>query len=254
MATLYSNKKVMGSKVVMAGKLRSFVYSILLFAFITGCSKDDEVVPLLPPELSSVEIGTANSKTAYAGQDFHLEASLQSQNPLASLKIQITPVVSGRGWIYSALYTQQVAGLKNAVFHEHLKVPDDALAGDYDLLLLITDQNGLKTEYRSSIKVIKDPSLPSVSGMQVALNSMSALNISGKVKAPNKIAVIKIEVQSSAWTKVFNFDGSDVQGKSELDFKTSLDLSAAPAGHYHINITIVDQLNKRIPLSYHLDK
>jgi hypothetical protein len=254
MAIFCNNKKVMKFKIVRPGNFRSFAFCILLFAVITGCSKEDAVSPLLPPEISGVESGTANSKTAYAGQDFHLEAMLQSQNTLSSLKIQITPVVSGRGWIYSAVYTKNVAGLKNAVFHEHLKVPEDALAGDYDLLLLITDQSGLKTEYRSSIKVIKDLSLPSVSGMQVALNSMSALNISGKVKAPNKLALIKIEVQSSAWTKVFDFNGADVSGKSDLDFKTSLDLSAAPAGHYHINITIVDQLNKRIPLSYHLDK
>ncbi|WP_165456465.1 hypothetical protein [Pedobacter kyonggii] len=49
------------------------------------------------PEFSDIEIGTANTKTVYAGQDFHIEATLKAGADLSGLKVQITPVVSGRG-------------------------------------------------------------------------------------------------------------------------------------------------------------
>lgn len=122
---------------------------------LIGCKKDEENSLIVAPEFAGIEIGTANTKTAYAGQDFHIEAKLKAGADLSGLKVQITPVVSRRGWSFSQIYTKDIKGLKNAVFHEHLLVPEDAVAGEYDLLLVLTDESGGRSEYKSTINIIK---------------------------------------------------------------------------------------------------
>jgi len=221
---------------------------------LIGCKKDEENSLIVAPEFAGIEIGTANTKTAYAGQDFHIEATLKAGANLSGLKVQITPVVSGRGWSFSQIYTKDIKGLKNAVFHEHLLVPEDAVAGEYDLLLVLTDESGGRSEYKSTIKIIKNPMLPSASLMSVVFDGNSDLQLSGRIKAPNNLEFIKVEIQSTLWTRIYDFNGVDVENKTEFDLSEVIDMRQPPKGHYHVNITIADQKNNRLPLSYHLDK
>ncbi|TDH26961.1 DUF4625 domain-containing protein [Segetibacter sp. 3557_3] len=231
-------------------------WALIIFIVSCGfvaCKKESANVAM--PILSNLEVGTNNNKIAYPGHDFHLEASIVASGSLASIKLQITPVLSGRGWSYTKIYTTGYAGLKNTTFHEHLDVPADAVVGDYDVLLLVTDQLGNKSEVTGRFKVVNDPTLPSITGLQLTLNpNGDALKLTGVINAPGRIAKLDVRVQSTAWTKVFSFTDADMVGYTTHNLNRSIDLSDAPKGHYHIHFTLSDQVGKQIGYEYHFDK
>lgn len=226
---------------------------LLLFS---ACKKKDEAAVLEVPTITNMEIGTANIGIGYPGHDLHLEAMINAPAKIATIKLQITPVVSGRGFSFSKTFIDGYVGLKNTEFHEHIDIPADVLTGDCDLLLIVTDQAGKRTEIKAIVKIVKDATLPNIIGLQVNLSSgsIAAVTLKGTASAPNKIARLVVEVQSTAWTREFTFIDSDMVGQLSYSLDKNIDISTSPVGHYHINITLVDQLGKQIGFSYHFDK
>jgi hypothetical protein len=120
--------------------------------------------------------------------------------------------------------------------------------------MILTDQNGNKTEVKAVFAILKDSSLPTASNMSVVLSNFSLLGISGNIKAPNKIASVTLEIQSAASTREISYTDAAIVGQTEIVFSKTVDMSSFPAGHYHINITILDQAGKSVVYSYHMDK
>lgn len=239
----------MKNKIILIG-----ITTFLIAALLSSCSKDDAPVVYEKPTVEISEVGANNSKIAYPGNDLHLEADIVAPGKIANIKLQITLATTNYGWDLVKTYTKNYEGLKNATFHEHVDVPADARAGMYTLVLVVTDEQGQKTLTKTDFEIVKDPSLPVITGISLKTISPTVLNISGTIKAPNKINHLLVEVQSSSWTKPFTFTDVDMVGQTSFVLNKDLDITGAPAGHYHVNVKVIDQAGKSMLYQFHLDR
>jgi len=221
----------------------------VLFA---ACSDDDDVLPAAPA-ITGVEIGSDNSKIGYAGSDFHIDAAITAPAGIAEVRVEIHPA-SGAGWEYDSVYTEGFAGLNNAQFHKHIDIPADAATGHYHLHLTVTDANGTKADIEEEIEIKQDATLPSISGLGIELeNSGNELHLETTITAPNKIAEVSVEIHG-AWEEEYTYTDAAMVGQTTYDFHQHIDISAAPAGHYHVHLKVVDQAGKEKEFEDHFDK
>ncbi len=226
-------------------------FSIILFA--AACSKDKEEV-LPAPSLSDVEIGSGNNKTGYAGGDIHLEAQITAPAKIASVRVSIHPE-EGAGWEFDSTYTEGFAGLLNAEFHKHIHIPAEAATGEYHLHMVVTDQLGKTAQVESDIEIVLDPSLPNIEDFEVGLSADGTdLHVEGHVHAENKIARIEVEIHGGDWETEVSYTDAAMVGQTEYHLHKHIDVTEAPAGHYHIHVKIVDQSGKEREFEEHFDK
>jgi hypothetical protein len=231
--------------------MKRCVAGLLAATCLFSCKKEDTPV-LEKPVVTINEVGSNNSRIAYTGNNLHLDAEVKAPGKVASIKLQITLADSNYGWDVVKTYTTPYAGVKNADFHEHIDVPENARPGMYTLLIVVTDEAGEKAQAKVDFEVIKDLSLPSLTRASLKPVSASTLNVSGLILAPNKAERVVIEVQSSAWTKEFTY--TDMADQTSFRLNKDIDLSSAPSGHYHINITVFDKAGKQALYAFHLDR
>ena len=233
--------------------IKLWVAGLLVATCLFSCKKDEAPVAE-GPAITIKEVGINNSKVAYSGNDLHLDAEIKAQGKIASIKLQITLAETTYGWDFVKTYTIPYAGLKNADFHEHIHVPENAKAGTYTLLIIVTDESGEKTQSKVDFQVIRDLSLPRITEASLKATSNSTLNLTGVIQATNKIAKLLVEVQSSAWTREFIYTDAAMVDQSTFRLNKDIDLSSAPGGHYHINLTVVDKAGKQVLYAFHLDR
>jgi hypothetical protein len=234
-------------------KIKSIFAMLLAGSFFVSC-KDDDKIDVAPPTITDVEIGSGNSKKAHAGGDFHIEVQIVAPGDIDRVELEIHPE-SGSGWKFDTVYTAGLAGLKNAELHEHIDVPASAAVGQYHLHLRVTDKNGNKAEIESDIEVIKDPTLPAVTGFEVEVEDAGkGLHLEAAIAAPNKIAAVTVEVHGSGWEKEFEFKDAAMVGQTTFNFHKHVDIAAAPAGHYHVHLKVTDQAGKENEFEEHFDK
>jgi len=223
-------------------------FTILAFA---SCNKDEDIIQ--QPTIEGLEVGHDNNQTAYPGSDLHLDAEILAPGTIASIKLEIHPE-AGEGWTFEKVYTTGYAGVKNADFHEHIDVPDDAAVGEYHLHLVVTDNAGNTAEAESHLEIVVDPTLPSIAGFEVEFEAAKGeLHVEGDITAKHEIAEISVEVHGGDYEKEFEVDG-DYVGKTEFHLHKHFDISDAPAGHYHVHLRIKDQANKEREFEGHFDK
>lgn len=237
----------------MRGKTLFILLSIMT-AGLFSCKKEAAPIAIEKPLIELAEIGSGNSKIAYAGHDLHLDIPIQAAGKIASIKLQITLAENNYGWDFIKTYTGAYTGQKTAAFHEHIDVPENARAGTYEMLILVTDQAGQTSQKKTEFQVMKDASLPSISGISLKIVSPDMLNISGQINAVNKIDKLVLEVQSSAWTKEFNLADPEIIGRTTYQLNKDIDISGSPVGHYHVNVLVSDQAAKTAAYHYHFDK
>lgn len=228
-----------------------FILSVLVG--LASCKKD-RTVTVEKPTIAITEAGLKNSKIGYVGTAFQIGAKIVAPGRVASIKLQITRADSNYGWDLVNTYTTGYAGSEKIEFDEHVDIPADARAGTYTLLLIVTDKYGERAQDKIDFEIVKDPTLPSVSNDALTLANPALLNYAANIRAPNKLARLTVEVQSSVWTKVFEYTDADMVGETTYALNKNIDISDSPSGHYHINIAITDQAGKQISYSYHLDK
>lgn len=240
-------------KTITTKNLKLLLFLTLISgAFFTSCKKTD-VVPA--PTVEIHEIGN-EQKEAYAASDLHVDVDIVALGVIENIKVQITPAGTGTGWTYTNTYTGDYTGKKNAEFHEHIDIPADAKIGDYKFVIVVTDKNGKSTTKSDNFKILEaDPSLPSFSGLSVVLSAnKNDLIVSGTITAPNKISKTEITVTSSAWSKTYLINDATMVGQTSFVLNKSLDISAAPAGHYHAIVKVTDQSGKSVDQELHFDK
>lgn len=234
-------------------KIKSMLVLLLAGTLFASCNDDDDV-DVAAPTISNVEIGSGNNKQAHPGSDFHIEAQIVAPGDIERVQLQIHPE-NGSGWKLDTVYTEGLAGLKNAEFHKHIDVPAHAALGKYDLHLTVTDKNGNKAEIDSELNVINDPALPAVTGFAVEVeNAGKGLHLEAAIAAPNKIAVVTVEVHGEKWEEEFEFQDAAMVGQTAFDFHKHVDITAAPAGHYHVHLKVTDQAGKENEFEEHFDK
>jgi hypothetical protein len=228
------------------------IVALLFMAVLNACKKDNDPV-LQAPTITGLEIGSGNNKTAYPGNDLHIEAEIVAEANIASVTLEINPV-SGNGWKLNTTYTEGFVGLKNAEFHQHYDVPADAAVGDYKVVLTVVDQAGKTTKIESDLKVLVDPTLPSVTDLAVEYEGNDEIHLEAKVAAPNKIAKVIIEVHGGNYEEEFEFTDANMVGQTSYNLHKHVHITGAPVGHYHIHVKVVDQAGKSIEVEDHFDK
>ncbi|HRP55446.1 DUF4625 domain-containing protein [Agriterribacter sp.] len=222
-----------------------------LFLAFSACKKDKDVIA--KPTITDLEIGSGNSKTAYPDADVHIEASVLAPGSIANIKVEIHPE-GGSGWTFTQIYTEGYEGLKNADLHEHIDIPEDAATGEYHVHITITDKAGNVAEAESALNIIVDPSLPAITGFEVAYDSEDAdLHVEGDIIAPNKIAEISLEIHGGSFEKEYEITG-DYVGKTTFHLHKHFSLSDVPSGHYHVHLLVKDQAGKEREFEEHFDK
>ncbi len=225
---------------------------LLLIATFTACKKDKQETP--KPSIEGLEVGTSNSKVAHPGNDLHIEAEIIAPGNIKAVVLEIHPE-SGSGWEVNTTYTEGFSGLKNAQFHKHIDVPADAALGEYHGHLKVTDQTGQVTETEFELQVIADPTMPSVSNFEVGLNAAgNDLHVEAVITVPNKIAEIVLEIHGSGWEKEVSYTDGAMVGQTTYNLHKHMDIAAAPKGHYHVDLRIVDQSGKENDFETHFDK
>jgi len=245
-----TNNLIIKSSKMKTNKI--FIAVLCFVAVLSACKKDKDVV-IAPPTISGLEVGTSNNKTAYPGNDLHLEAEIEAPGNIANVKLEINPV-NGTGWKVNTTYTDGFAGLKNAEFHKHIDVPEDAATGDYKVVLSVTDQQGKTTKIESDLKVVVDPTLPSVSGLEIEYEGNDEIHFEANITAPNKIAKVVVEVHGGTYEEEFEFTDAAMVGQTSYTLHKHIHITGAPAGHYHVHVKVVDQAGKEIEVEEHFDK
>ncbi len=236
----------------MKTTFKSFITILAVIIFLASCKKDP--MPIEKPSITDLEVGSSNNKTAYPGAELHIEAKILAPGNIASVKLEIHKV-SGAGWEFEEVFRGTLVGKKNTEFHEHISVPADAALGIYHLHLSVTDQEGNTTEVESQLEVKVDPTLPTISNFEVEINAAgNDLHVESAIAATNKIAKVIVEVHGAGWEKEFVFTDAAMVGQTSYNFHKHLDISAAPKGHYHVHLKVVDQLNKENEAEEHFDK
>ncbi len=145
--------------------MKPLAFFTLLIVILSSCEKDPA-----PPVISDIEIGKENSKTAYIGNDLHIEASIMAEAKIARIVLTIhpeeddldhvsslkAPVIAtySSSWEVDTTYTGMYAGVKNVAFHEHLEVPMHALEGSYHLHLMVVDMEGNSASFEEEIELL----------------------------------------------------------------------------------------------------
>ena len=239
-------------------KTNKFLLVTLFFAIVLNACKKNNQPPLqttVPPDISGLEIGIQNNKTAYPGNDLHLEAVIKAPEVIDNIRLEITPL-SGNGWKLANSYTEGFAGNKNAVFHKHIKIPADAALGNYKVILTVTDKVGKTAKIESDLKIVVDATLPSVADLVVEYEKEdNEIHLEANITAPNKIAKITVKVQQgNVYNKEFEFTDSDIVGKTSLKLHKHISLAGTAEGHYHVYLKVFDQAGKFIEVEGHFDK
>lgn len=235
----------------MKSILRNLLFVASVSTLMAACSKDDDE-PTPKPTITMHELGSDNSKIAYTGSDLHVDAEIVAPGNIASIMLEI----HGDGnWELDTTYTTGFAGLKNVEFHEHVDIPAEAPVGRYHFHLVVTDQRGQQTTYEDDLEIKEDPTLPTATGFEIGLNTAGDdLHVEASITAPNKIAKVVIEVHGSNWEKEFEFTDVAMVGQTTYNLHKHLNVGAAPAGHYHVHMKVVDQAGKEREFEEHFDK
>ncbi|RZL39214.1 MAG: DUF4625 domain-containing protein, partial [Pedobacter sp.] len=139
--------------------------------------------------------------------------------------------------------------------HKHIDIPADAVLGLYHVHIKITDQAGQVTDVESDLEIKKDTTLPTVAGFEVGANATGTdLHMEATVGAVNKIAKVVVEVHGSAWEQEYTYTDVAMVGQLTYNFHKHVNITAAPAGHYHVHLKVVDQAGKEIEVEEHFDK
>lgn len=91
--------------------------------------------------LTEIGHGTAGNFHAHAGEEAHIEGTVTSVNPIATIAIEIHNESDSTVQEIEATYANY-AGQTTANFHEHLMIPVNQPAGDYHFHFTVTDNQG----------------------------------------------------------------------------------------------------------------
>ena len=134
-------------------------YTVILLCVIVlaACSEDPE--PTLPaPKIDNLELGSGNNGIAVIGQDFHFNADVVAGDKIEIVELTIRQKDGenyASAWSMSILW-EQYKGLKNANIHKHFDIPEDAVPGIYEAIILVKDQNGETTERLRKLSIHRE--------------------------------------------------------------------------------------------------
>lgn len=222
-----------------------FGITVLGVLFFSSCNNDDDVAPVSAPTISNLEVGYDNNKTATIGGDLHIDAQIVAPGGIAEIEVHLHPE-GGSGSDIEAKFTYN--GEKNTKFHEHVEIPDNAVAGEYHMHLKVKDQGGREAEVDTDV-MIQERAMPTITNLVIGDNNNGTASVGGSlhleamINAPSGINKIMIELHHEGGA------GDDIEveftehsGKTTLDFHEDISIPATAAtGDYHLHFKVLDQ-------------
>ncbi len=147
----------------MQNRLSDITRLFIIFAIAMSpisCEKDETKMP----EIRNFELGYENSKTGYIGSDIHIEAEIFAENGINLINIEIHHegdhkksiiIANGdhhHGWEVDKTW-DNFSGLKNTLFHEHIKIPLEAEPGEYHFHFKVIDLEGYTAEIEEDLEI-----------------------------------------------------------------------------------------------------
>lgn len=227
--------------------------SVLLCIFnltFVSCDNDDDQQTFAKPVASLAEVGEENCKEAVAGKDLHLEGDLTAEGLIARIDITIA-TADGKTTIVKQSYAEgKYIGVKNTIFHEHLDIPENAVAGAYKVIFVVTDKLGQSTTFTSDL-IVKalDKTAPAITFKEVGENDNhkalagQKMHLEAQIEAPHKIARIEVEFHNTVakYEKTYTYTDEKYLGQTSVRFHEHPEIPAdAPEGEYHIHFTVTD--------------
>lgn len=140
-----------------------FLTFLFFVTLLSACKKDEIPEPgKKQPAAENIEVGTANNETGVIGQDFHFNAKIIAGNKIDLVQVKIQPrpgETYSKPWNLVVEWTEY-KGAKNATVHKHFDIPTTAVAGIYDFLIIVLDENGTKLELKKTITIYDPANLP----------------------------------------------------------------------------------------------
>lgn len=222
------------------------VFALLCMALFSFTSCDDDAKDKKEDAIkfSNIEIGKENSKEVVAGEDLHVEFNIVAENKIKSLVLFMADD-KGKHLMEKPYTDMKYIGVKNALFHEHVDVPANISAGEYRLVVLVTDEKGNINTVNEKIKVLtKDANAPVVAIASPTEGSKlkAGSDLTVKAKITVKSAVKEIEIEFHGAKGEFPIEVKDYDGKTgTIDFVKVVKVPAnAEAGEYHFHLTVTD--------------
>lgn len=140
--------------------MEKYMYMSLMLAlacvstlFLTACGDDDETPE--KPRITLTEVGHDNSHHAHPGHDMHLEADIVAMGLIQQIDVEIH---QEKGGSFEIRYTDtsEYKGKRNAEFHEHIDIPEEAPLGSYHLHFTVTDALGQSTTVEAPLEITED--------------------------------------------------------------------------------------------------
>ncbi|MCH7409497.1 DUF4625 domain-containing protein [Belliella sp. DSM 111904] len=149
------------SKVNPLMRLQSLFVFLLVVLF--SCQDEDDVAPdLAIPTIENVEIGLNNNEIGVVGRDFHFNADVVAGDRIENIQIKIMQredETYAQAWSHEVTWDQYIDA-RNTNVHRHFNIPEDAVEGKYDFLIIVNDQNGTKLEELRAITIYEAENLP----------------------------------------------------------------------------------------------
>tara|TARA_R110002049_G_scaffold93815_5_gene231584 strand:- start:1328 stop:2278 length:951 start_codon:yes stop_codon:yes gene_type:complete len=151
-------------KTNLKNKTSFLIIPILFLALLyASCSNDDDAqLELLAPTIENIEIGSSNNGIGVIGRDFHFDMDVIAGGFIENVQVKIQPrsgETYAQDWSYEITW-DEYQGMKNTNVHKHFDVPEDAVEGIYDLLIIVSDQNGTTLEEIHTIELVDPSNLP----------------------------------------------------------------------------------------------
>ncbi|AYN66504.1 DUF4625 domain-containing protein [Euzebyella marina] len=254
----------------MKSNFKLLVLFTLVGLVFQSCSDDDGDIQLSAPTISNFEYGEGSEhsteQVAYKGSDIHLEAEITAEATVSSISIDIHAhnLEVGEGeveWDFEQTYTDADYLVINPTFHEHIDIPSDIPAGEYHILLTVTDELGNSTEAEGHIEIL-DPISISGFDMDESVVRGEDFHVEFMIAALNGIHDVTVDVHAHGLEVgegevEWDFEQSyseKYHEQSEVEFHEHIDVPAtAPAGEYHILFSIEDEEGNTYEYDTHID-
>lgn len=99
--------------------------------------------------------------SANRGDDFHAEFKVTAIHGIHSISVDIhahglTPQEGEVVWDHEEEFSEGYHGETEAVFHEHIEIPNTAPAGEYHVLFTVEDEKGNAQKFDTHVEIIKN--------------------------------------------------------------------------------------------------
>ena len=232
--------------------------------FFTSCDDEEEQDVTAPVIQEATIDGEDHDIMVAAGDEMHLDVHVTDNEALGELKMDVHDIFDGHDHKsavkWSEVMTVQLSGKEQHV-HEHMDVPQDAMAGPYHVIFRLIDEEGNEGEFAELDFMISNASQPQINitdpdfGSEVDAPKGSTLILQGTITDDTDLEEILIKLteehddhdhKNSTEGEIYEAD-FDLTGTNDTswDFQADGNVNIAiPAnaetGHYKLEVVAVD--------------